>query len=178
MLNEFAKTFLEYLKLAPRYLIALGTIAAILLFSKQQLLEYVGVAEFSQKYRSILGLILIIAFALFITSISSEAIALIKKSWRRRKLYQRVIKRLHCLTENEKQILRFYIQKNTRANLLDIRCGDVSSLISSAIIYQSTDYGNISVVAHNINEIAWDYLHKHPCLLHGETNIYRTDKHW
>jgi hypothetical protein len=39
MLNEVAKTFLEFLKLAPRYLIALGVMAGFLLFMDEKSLK-------------------------------------------------------------------------------------------------------------------------------------------
>ena len=86
-------------------------------------------------------------------------------------------KRLHSLTEDEKQILRFYIAENTRANTLRIEDGVVQGLISDRIIYQSASLGSIlDGFAHNINDFAWDYLHVNPHLLEGTTNTCRTDK--
>lgn len=174
---EIAKTFLEFLKLAPRYLIALGMMAAILLFLDRQVLEQIGVMEFAQNNRAMLGLTLIVTASLFSVSVSADLITFINNWWRRRNLYRRMIQRLQCLTEDEKQILRFYIAKNTRANTLRIENGVVQGLKADGIIYQSASLGSvIEGFAHNINDFAWDYLHLHPQLLEGTTNTYKTDK--
>jgi len=52
------------------------------------------------------------------------------------------LKRLHGLTEDEKQILRFYIINQTRANVLRIDDGIVKGLESAGIIFQSSNIGN------------------------------------
>jgi hypothetical protein len=177
MFAEAAKTFLEFLKLAPRYLIALGVMAAILLFASEEFLTLIGVREFAQNNRSMLGLTLVVTSSLFAVSIASDGITLIKGWWRKRGFYRRVTDRLNCLTEDEKQILRFYIAKKTRANVLRYDDGVVQGLVSNRIIYQSASHGNmLEGFAHNISDFAWDYLNVHPHLLEGTTNTYRTDK--
>ena len=55
MFAEIAKTFLEFLKLAPRYLIAIGVLAAILLFASEEFLKRIGVFELAQDNRSALA---------------------------------------------------------------------------------------------------------------------------
>lgn len=177
MLTEAAKIFLEFLKLAPRYLIALGVMAAFLLFASEELLKLIGVLELAQNYRPMLGLTVVVTVALFAVSVAADGIALVRMWWRNRKLYGRIAERLNCLTENEKQILRFYIAKNTRANTLRIEDGVVQGLKSDGIIYQSASLGSIlDGFAHNISDYAWNYLHVNPHLLDGTTNTYRTDK--
>ena len=85
--------------------------------------------------------------------------------------------RLNRLTEDEKQILRFYLAENTRANMLRIEDGVVQGLKADGIIFQSASLGNVlEGFAHNISDFAWDYLHINPHLLDGTTNTYRTDK--
>jgi hypothetical protein len=177
MLAEAAKTFLEFLKLAPRYLIALGVMAAVLLFSSEAFLKFIGVFEFAQENRPMLGLTLVVTSALFAVSVAGDVITFIQQWWLRQRLYRRITKRLNCLTEDEKQILRFYLAENTRANMLRIDDGVVQSLKVNGIIFQSASLGNVlEGFAHNISDFAWDYLHVHPHLLEGTTNTYRTDK--
>jgi hypothetical protein len=177
MFAEAAKTFLEFLKLAPRYLIALGVMAAILLFASEEFLKFIGVFVFAQDNRSMLGLALVVTVSLFAVSIAADGISLIKGWWRKRGFYRLVTERLNCLTEDEKQILRFYIANQTRANVLRYDDGVVQGLVSGGIIYQSASLGNmLEGFAHNISDFAWDYLNVHPHLLQGTTNIYRTDK--
>jgi hypothetical protein len=177
MFAEGAKTFLEFLKLAPRYLIALGVMAAFLLFIDERLLKFIGVLEFAQSYRPVLGLTLIVTGALFLVSIAADGWALAKGWWRRRGFYRRIADRLNSLTEDEKQILRYYFAEQTRANSLRIDDGVVQGLVAEGIIYRSASVGNmLDGFAHNISDIAWEYLQAHPHLLNGTTNTYRTDK--
>jgi hypothetical protein len=182
MIAEVAKTFLEYLKPAPRYLNALGIVAAILLFSREDFLKLIGVFELARDNRSELGLTLLISVSLFAISIGAGVVSFVKSWWRMRGFDLRKINRLNCLTEDEKQILRFYIEKQTRANVLRCDDGVVQSLVSDGIIYRSASFGNIvEGFAHNIDDFAWLYLNVHPHVLDGTTNTYRTDKrasHW
>ena len=177
MIAEAAKTFLEFLKLAPRYLIALGVMAAVLLFASEEFLKLIGVLEFAKDNRPMLGLTLVVTGALFAVSVVGDGIALVKQWWFRRRRYLRIAERLQCLTEDEKQILRFYIAENTRANTLRIDDGVVQGLKANGIIHLSASMGNaLEGFAHNISEFAWEYLHEHPHLLDGSTNTFRTDK--
>jgi len=177
MFSEAAKTFLECLKLAPRYLIALGAMAAVLLFASEEFLKLIGVLELSRDNRSVLGITLGVTSSLFAVTVAADAISIAKGWWRKRSYYRRVTNRMLCLTEDEKQILRFYIDRQTRANILRYDDGVVQSLVSDGIIYRSASIGNIlEGFAHNISEFAWDYLNAHPELLEGTTNNYRTDK--
>jgi hypothetical protein len=177
MFSEIAKSVLEFLKLAPRYLIALGIFAAFFLFSPQSVLKHLGVFDFTQNNRPWLGITFIASVALFGVSICADILNWIKRLWWRRKEFQRITKRLHRLTEDEKQILRFYVAENTRANTLSIEDGIVQELVAERIIYRSAAVGNmLEGFAHNISDIAWDYLHLYPHLLEGSTNTYRTDK--
>ncbi|MFN0304475.1 MAG: superinfection exclusion B family protein [Burkholderiales bacterium] len=177
MIAEAAKAFLEFLKLAPRYLIALGVMAAVLLFASEVFLKFIGVFEFAQDNRPILGLTLVVTGALFAVSVAGDGIALVKQWWLRRHRYRRITERLNCLTEDEKQILRFYLAENTYANMLRIDDGVVQGLKANGIIFQSASLGNaLEGFAHNISDFAWNYLHVHPHLLEGTTNTYRTDK--
>ncbi len=72
---------------------------------------------------------------------------------------------------------QFYVAENTRANTLSIEDGIVQELVAERIIYRSASVGNmLEGFAHNISDIAWDYLHVYPQLLEGSTNTHRTDK--
>ena len=85
--------------------------------------------------------------------------------------------KLENLTEEEKQIMRYYLATKSRSNTLRIDDGVVNSLVANRIIYRGASVGNmLEGFAHNISDIAWEYLHSHPELLVGSTNTYRTDK--
>jgi hypothetical protein len=177
MINDFLKVCLDALKLAPRYLIAIGAVAAFLLFSSHSLLKHLGVLEFAQNSRQWLGLILLITTSLFCVDLILRLASWIRKRRGESQFYKRMKKRLCNLTEDEKQILRYYLAKQTRSNVLRIDDGVVQGLAGAGIIHQSASLGNmIEGFAHNINDFAWCYLYEHIELLDGTTKTYRTDK--
>jgi Na+/phosphate symporter len=177
MLTETTKALLEFLKLTPRYLIAFFVMASVLLFCPEEFLKFIGVLELAKDYRAVLGLAFVVTGVLLFISFASALVTAIKRMARKRQFKRRVTERLNGLTEDEKEILRFYIAFNTRANTLRIDDGVVQGLVASGIIYRSASLGNaLEGWAHNIHEFAWDYLQKYPILLEGTSNATRTDR--
>jgi hypothetical protein len=177
MIGEAAKLIIEVLKLAPRFIVALGIAAGLLLFATDAFLKRIGLSESIQKYRFVLGLTLVISAALLVVYILLFVLGIIKRWWRKRNWEVRVIKRLQNLTEDEKQILRYFLAHNTRATMLRFDDGVVHGLAHAHIIYQSGSVGNVfEGFPYNITDLAWDYIHVNPAVLRGNTNLYRTDK--
>ncbi|MGB6054623.1 MAG: super-infection exclusion protein B [Burkholderiaceae bacterium] len=178
MTAEIVKALLELLKLAPRYFVAFGVVAGVLLYADEQLLQHLGVAQFAKDNRSVMGLALLGSIALLLVGVCIRAGALVDTWRRKRKFQQRMTERLHALTEDEKQILRFYIGQETRSNTLRIDDGVVQGLVAARIIYRAAAQGSIiEGFAHNISDFAWQYLNEYPDLLDGSTDIARTDRH-
>ena len=176
MSDDYLKTFLEFLKLAPRYLISLGLIAALLIFVPDKWLKLLSVYDFAQHYRSWLAMLLIISGVLFTVDRSEKISHWMRNRIQARKIKKRQLQRLNSLTEDEKQILRFYLAKETRTNYLSLDDGVVQGLVSAGIIYRNATIGNPLEFAHNIAEFAWEYLHENEAILDGMTNLMRTDK--
>ena len=171
------KSLFEFLKLTPRYLTAIGLVAGAILFGSDEFRETLGITQFAQDYRAILGIFFLSSIVLLLIALGGGGIGRVRRWWRKRKAFQRVTKRLHRLTEDEKQILRYYVAKNTRSNTLRVDDGIVQELVAEGIIYRSTSMGNmLEGFSHNISDVAWDYLHVYPNVLEGSTNTYRTDK--
>ena len=113
----------------------------------------------------------------FTTAVMGAEVDRIKGFLKKRKYQMSIIKRLQKLTEDEKQILRYYVKENTRANSLRVENGVVAGLVADGIIYQSTIHGSIiDGVAHNVGDFVWDYLHVYPEVLNGSTTTCHTDK--
>jgi membrane protein implicated in regulation of membrane protease activity len=177
VLTEVAKAALEFLKLAPRYIVTIAVIAGLLLFLPSGWLKLIGVEAFAQANRQWLGLTFLISTIIWLVAVVAALWAWAKGQWQARKVQQHVIRRLQSLTEDEKQILRYYYTKGTRANTLKVDDGVVQGLVASRIIYRSASMGNlVEGFAHNITDLAWDYIHQNPAVLEGSTNVYRTDK--
>lgn len=179
MLTDITKTLLEFLKLAPRYLISVALVCGTLLFSPNEWLQRIGVSSFTQAYRQWLGLTFLISSILWGVAIAVWGYRWVGRKVFRRNVKQQIIRRLNTLTEDEKQILRYYFANNTRANTLRMDDGVVQGLATDHIIYRSASMGNlIDGFAHNINDFAWEYIHKNPHVLDGTTDHYRTDKRY
>ena len=176
-MSNYAKTALEILKLAPPYLVSLGIIAALFLFAPDKMLKWLGIFHFVQHYRSSFAIAFIVTAVLFAVDRTIAVVGWIGHKKAIAKVAKARLERLHRLTEDEKQILRFYFAKQTRANGLRIDDGVVQGLVAARIIFRSTQLGNVlEGFGHNISDFAWEYLHDHPELLRGTTNTYRTDK--
>lgn len=177
IIPELAKTFLEALKLAPRYFISLSVTTACLLFGQEDFLKRLGVYDFTQNNRPWIGLAFLISFALFVVDRGIAIFGWVRHRQAVAEASERRLKRLHSLTEDEKQILGFYIIEQTKTNVLRIDDGVVQGLVATRIIYQSATIGDLDEgFAYNISEIAWEYLHKNSQLLEGTARTYRTDK--
>lgn len=177
MLEELTKSALEFLKLAPRYLIAVALISGVLLFLSESWLERIGLDVFAKVNRQWLGLTFLISITLWGVAVISDCWGWFSNKLFQRKYEQHIIRKLHELTEDEKQILRYYVAKNTRANMLKVDDGVVQGLVADHIIYRSASMGNIlEGFAHNITDFVWDYIHANLDVLQGTTNFYRTDK--
>jgi len=175
--TDYGKTILEVLKLAPRYLIALAISAGLFLFVPDKWLKVVDIYDFAHNYRPWFAITFVFSCVLLVIDWSIKINARIKHSKATAEASNRRLQRLHRLTEAEKQILRFYIQNNTRTNVLRIDDGVVNGLVTARIIFPAANVGNIiEGLAHNISDFAWDYLQKHQHLLAGTTTNYRTDK--
>lgn len=168
---------IQALKLAPRYLIAVSVFCGILLFINEQLSKTIGVYEFTRGYRQWIGIAFIASISLVAIDWSIKIGAIVRNLAHRIKFKKELVQRLHNLTEEEKQILRFYLVKQSKTNTLRTDDGVVNTLAAKGIIYRSANHGNLlEGFSHNINELAWDYLNENPGVLEGTTNAYRTDK--
>ena len=178
-MSELFKPMLELLKLAPRYLVALGLVLGVIILAPDELAQRLGIAHLAQDYRPAIGVGFLLCVSLLLVSVAGWAGRIVGDLFATRKFKRQLQQRLARLTEDEKQILRYYISQQTRANTLRIDDGTVKALVGSHVIFRSANTGNMTEgFAHNINEIAWDMLQENPALLQGTTNVYRTDKRY
>jgi hypothetical protein len=177
MIEEIIQIFSTLIKLAPRYFMVIGAASCVILLVDQSILSRFGLLDFENNYRPW------IAIAAF-CGIGFIMIDFIMWCWKRVfifanrfKISQDMKRYLRGLTEEEKEILRFYLLKKTRTNSLRPDDGIVNGLETAGIIYAASEYGSI-LNGHpfNISPPAWKYLNKRPYLLHGTTSIQRTDK--
>jgi hypothetical protein len=171
------KIILTLIKLTPRYFVVIGVVSCVILFVNQDVLSGFGLLDFANNYRPWIAIAAICGGGFI-------AIDFLIWCWKRTLAYanhlkvsQHIKRYLRGLTEEEKEILRFYIFKKTRTNSLRSEDGVVKGLELAGIIYATSEYESV-LDGHpfNISSLAWDYLNKRPYLLHGITSIQRTDR--
>jgi len=178
-MDKYIKALLEFLKLAPRYLIALVIVGALLLFSPESFLGRMGMTGFMQEHRGWVGLVTVLSLVLFLVDRTIAIYRGVERGRTRRAGEKRISRRLDDLTEREKQVLRYYINNKTKTNVLDMSCGVVEGLADAGIIARASYYSDVGTFfAYNMTEFAWAYLKERPHLLEGATTVVRTDKDW
>lgn len=171
------KGVVEFLKLAPRYLVAIALGAGLLVFLPDRIQHTLGLDGVVQSYRGWFGVALVVSLSTLGVWAALVPINAIRLARQKAKLRERMLARLHNLTEGEKQILRYYFAKDSRSNRLKIDDGTVNGLVMSGVIYVAARQGSIlSGFDHNISDEAWECLAENPGLLEGSTNFYRTDR--
>ena len=176
-MTDSAATALEALKLLPRYLAPVAVVCGVLVFASPEALNTLGLREFTENNRHWIGLAFLASSATALVDGTKEVAVWVRNRMTVAKLKQKRLERLHSLTEEEKQILRYYLAKQTRTNTLRFQDGIVQGLVAAGIIHQSASLGDLhSWFSYNISEFAWEYLNKHPTTLEGLTRTYRTDK--
>jgi hypothetical protein len=150
----------DWIKLPPRYLLPLAVASALLLWTPVSTL--LGLEKLINEYHQWIGIIFLISVAL----LASSFLLFI---WEKINLHlanKRRLERLSKLCPNEKQILRNYLQLNTRSQQLDIRSGVVMELALEGIIHQAAELGSLNGgLAFNIDPVVWEHIKHHPHLV-------------
>ena len=150
---------IEALKLAPRYLAAIAIFCIAMLTIPNGIANWLGIGDFTQHYRQWISIPLLATISLLTVYGCIYVRDTIRNGSRAAKFHERTLQRLHSLTEDEKQILRFYIAQQTKTNVLRTNDGVVNGLVASGIICLAASHGNIlEGFAHNITDFAWEYL--------------------
>ena len=160
--DGFVKPLFELLKQPLRYSVAIGIVVAIVLFSPDSIMNQLGFLKYRDEGKPYFGAVLLVCIALTIAS----GIGAVGSKINDYRFLRARKKRLHRLSVEEKQILRAYIEGQTRSLMLDITSGVVNGLEQETIIYRSSSLGHLmSGFAYNIQPWAWDYLNEHRDLL-------------
>jgi hypothetical protein len=125
-----------------------------------------GLEAFIDSYRMYLGVVFLILLAATLpTPIHCLARHFINKFRANREL-KRWQARLHDLSREEKDVLRHYVQNDTRTHTLDATDGIAVALESAKIIYRASNMAQeYTDFAYVIQQWALDYLRKNPGLL-------------
>ena len=158
---------IEGLKLPTKTIFALCIAAGLLLFPPDNFLKILGLDSLVNANRPYIGGLFVVTLCLLMTS-ALVTFAEFVKPWIVQALWIRQHrKRLQCLTPEEKEILAYYIQNQTRSQTLDYRSGTVNALTREKIIVIGSGVGHPGGFDFDyvIQPWAWEYLNENTHLL-------------
>lgn len=155
----------DWLKLPTKTLAALCFVAAILLFSSAEFLSTIGLSDLVETYRGYVGGVFLVTLALVVVNAAAATRKFFKPWVVQAYLIWQGKKRLRALTPEEKEILSYYIQNQTRSQSLDIKSGTVNALQKDKIIFRGSNLGTYFGFDFVIQPWAWEHLNDHPELL-------------
>jgi hypothetical protein len=161
-----AKQVFDWLKLSGKQAFILCVITSIMLFSGDDLLSKLALAEAKKSLQIWIGLVWLISVSILLAEIVFPTFKWVSRriKWHfNLKEYQ---KRLHDLTIEEKELLSEYIDNNTRTASIEYSNGVAKELESAMVIRRASNLSHhYNVFPYNIQPWAWEYLTKNPELL-------------
>ena len=159
---DWLKPILDFLKEFGKYLVPIALVCALVLYLPAAALEHFGLTAISKEYKAHFSITLLFCASVILWNGLSFAGSLLWKKYRTRQRVGDALKRLSALTEDEKCVLRGYIEDKTKTQLFEVTDGVVGGLEVVGILHQGANFGPLPHMAYNIADFAWDYLNAHP----------------
>jgi hypothetical protein len=117
-------------------------ILSIVLFSPDDFLNTLGVTGFVDNNRFVFGILWIVSLGGSVAAVAKKASEWIRK-WRKRGKFPRYLKdQFSILSDDEKQVLRIYVDGNVSTCYFYINNGSVNSLIAKHILFRTGAIGS------------------------------------
>jgi len=156
---DFSK-LIDFIKLSPKYYLAIALFSGILLFLPEAYIEYLDLSDFVSQNKNWISLIFLFFLVLFAITAGTKLIKHVSNLIFYRKIIQNGKKRLLDLTYEEKKVLYGYIDDNSRTQYFYAFDGVVLGLEKEGIIIRAYTTGELHNFAFNIQPWAWDFLQK------------------
>ena len=164
--TTWVSNVLAWIKQPIPYLLSFSFVLGLLIFGPGWIARDLGVNQVVSQHRWALGIGFIITFIAIMAALLSLAERHIIDYVSNRLWLRRKAKRMHDLTPQERQILKSFLENNTRSCTLNNASGVVGGLVAEEIIYRSSSMGQFGAYfSYNIQPWAWDYLRKNPHLI-------------
>ena len=168
-IDKATNSFLDMIKLSPKYLIGIMifTGSILIIGSVESLSSFFGVKEESfKKVQLWISLVFLFSFSLLLAHLLNSGYFFFSSNLNDKRDLKLRQKRLHDLTNAEKQILGKYVFEKTRTQSLSYNSGTVRGLELELIIFRSSDMSQGGVLfPYNIQPWAWDYLNENKHLI-------------
>jgi hypothetical protein len=166
MIAAALKNLVEAIKLSPRYLLPVCLFSGFVVFAPPETLSIFGLTDIVERYRPWFGLAFLASSVLLLGAALAALYGWLQTRRRERAMLKHGRRRLKRLTEDEKAILRGFIEGQTRTQYLPISDGRVRQFEMERIIFRASKLGQYpDAFAYNIQPWAWEYLNKHPEVL-------------
>src|ERR1700761_1549682 len=129
---------IEGLKLPTKILFAIALATGLLLFAPEQFVKTLGLQDVVVKHRQYLGGAFIISFCICLVSATSWLWGLFSSQLAQRRWVRRGRSRLQNLNPEEREILAYYIENQTREQTLSIMSGTARVLEAEKIIFRAS----------------------------------------
>ncbi|MFV1977614.1 MAG: superinfection exclusion B family protein [Candidatus Scalindua sp.] len=159
-----------WMKLPKRVAWPIVFVCALLLWGPADFNKGLGLDLFVEQYRVWVGVVFLFFLATGLTPLAPWCYEYIRNKIEEKRLIDAAKKRVSDLTPEEKEVLRTYIDKNTRSCDLNIQNGVVSGLMSAGFLVLAfkVSYGGTRgsyTFPVNISDWAWEFLRNHPEIL-------------
>jgi hypothetical protein len=171
VITDVAKNLVDWIKLSPRYLLLICILTGFVAFAPPTWLSIFWITGLVSSYRPWFGLAFLLSAALLASSALIATCEWLKGKYRERATRKYRHRRLRQLTEDEKAILRGYVEGQTKTQYLAMSNGTVGQFVAEKILFRASSLGSVAdYFPYNIQPWAWKYLNEHPELLDPSEN--------
>lgn len=152
---------IDFIKLPPKYYLAFVIFSGTLLFSPDNFTQKLGMYEFVNQWRPLLGIVFLFFTSLLMVHVIIMVLPLVKILWKRISYKENLKKKIYHLSKPEKKILFDYIEKNTKTQEFQISDGVINGMEHLGFVYRSSNFSVFDTYwAYNIQPSVWVYLKK------------------
>ncbi|MCW9011045.1 superinfection exclusion B family protein [Marinobacter sp.] len=168
-MTELIPKIKDWVNLGVVPVIGLLIFSSLLIFLPESTIQDVGLEALSKEYKVHIGLVFLFSIA-FLVAYSLNAIwSVFLGTWLREKASLYFLKKeANDLTEEEKELLKGFVENRTRSMNLSMKNGVVLGLEKRQFIIRTGNLGTDALsmsFPYAIQPWAWEYLNKHPELL-------------
>jgi len=158
---DYLDKLLKTLNLEPRFLLGLSIFGYVLLSNPYWIIYNMGLQPLVNEYRAWIAFITLFTTIFFFI----QLIPWVKDKITFRQYKKKLLNELKSLSQEEKVLLLYCIEKNQKTISLPISHSVANRLKSKGIVEMDNGSGNATAWAFNINDIIWQKLQKDKSVL-------------
>lgn len=161
-MTDWLKHALEWLKTSPRYFFPVAVASAAILFLPEGFIKPLGLLSLRIESQAYLGAAFLFSSCVIVCDGFLRFVAWARGKYGKRVALRDAIRRLEKLTPKEQELLRLYLEEQTRTQKFNMESGVVAGLVQANILCPAVRQASMYEFPFNIQPWAWDYLNAHP----------------